>query len=309
MSEPDEVVEQPAATGVLSRPDAAADPRDGAGDRLRDRAGQEGPRDSAAESRRDRAAEARGAAPVDREVALARAFVELADGLVGDPDVQELLHRLAGHCVDLLDATACGILLADDGGTLALLAAYPESSRVLDLLQLQVDQGPCVDCVRSGEPVRSTDLAADAHVWPDWAPTALEAGIRTVYATPLRAGDTVIGTLNLFRAEPSALAERDLLVARALADVATITILQQRRSDQAGLLNRQLQSALESRVRIEQAKGVIAHSLTVDVDVAFQILRHNSRATNTRLSLLADYLISGRITAADLMPLPRRPAA
>ena len=113
----------------------------------------------------------------------------------------------------------------------------------------------------------------------------------------------MIGTLNLFESGPSGLAERDLLVVRALADVATLTVLQQRHADAADLLNSQLQTALSSRVRIEQAKGLIAHSLTVDMDRAFLILRHNSRTTKTKLSFLAERLISGRITPADQLPL------
>ncbi len=243
-------------------------------------------------------------APRDREVALARAFADLAGGLVGDFDVQDLLHGLAGHCVDLLDATACGILLTDPHGQLAVVAAQPERAESLELLQVHDDRGPCVDCVRTGEPVRSGDLAADAHRWPGWAPTAIRQGIRTVYATPLRSGETVIGTLNLFGTAPRGMSESDLLIVRALADVATITVLAQRRTDHAGQLNTQLQGALESRVRIEQAKGIVAHALSIDMERAFQLLRHNSRSTNVKLTVLADCLITGRVTTADLLPLP-----
>ncbi len=241
----------------------------------------------------------------DREVALARAFADLARGLVGDFDVSDLLHRLAGHCVTLLGASACGVLLTDPHGRLAVVAANPEHAESLELLQVHDDQGPCVDCVRTGEPVRSSDLAADTHRWPAWAPTALRQGIRTVYATPLRSEDTVIGTLNLFGTDPRGMTEPDLLIVRALADVATITVLAQRSTDQAGRLNTQLHTALESRVRIEQAKGIIAHALAVDMEQAFQILRHNSRSTNVKLTVLADHLITGRITTTDLLPLPR----
>lgn len=240
-----------------------------------------------------------------REVALARVFAELAGGLVGDFDVQDLLHGLAGHCVDLLPASACGIMLTDPRGKLGVVAAHPEHAESLEILQLQDGQGPCVDCVRTGQPVRSVDLAVDGSRWPGWAPAALSQGIRTVYATPLRTQDTVIGTLNLFGRDPHGLSEADLVIVQALADVATITIVQQRSTDQAAQLNTQLRTALESRVRIEQAKGIVAASLTVDMDHAFQLLRHNSRNTNVKLTVLADYLITGRVTTADLLPLPR----
>ena len=249
------------------------------------------------------------ALPRNREVALARAFADLAGGLTGDFDVSDLLHGLAGHCVDLLDAAACGILLTDPHGRLTVVAAHSAHAQALELLQVHDDQGPCVDCVRTGEPVRSGDLAADAHRWPGWAPTALAHGIRTVYATPLRTQDTVIGTLNLFGTDPSGMSESQLLIVRALTDVATITVLAQRSTEHAEQLNTQLQTALESRVRIEQAKGILAHAhalaLAIDMDEAFQLLRHNSRTTNVKLTRLADLLIDGRITTADLLPLPR----
>jgi len=240
----------------------------------------------------------------DRDVALAGAFADLAGGLVGDLDVHDLLHTLSEHCVGLLDMTACGVLLADSRGTLSLLAAFPQSAGVLEDLQVQDDEGPCFDSFHSGEAVCIADLAADAGRWPNWAPKAIDEGVRTVYATPIRTRETVIGTLNLFGHTPQAMPPRDLLIVRALADVACITIMQQRRTDQAGVLTSQLQTALETRVRIEQAKGIVAQALSVGMDTAFQILRHSSRTTNTRLTVLAEHLISGRIAAGDLLPLP-----
>ena len=242
--------------------------------------------------------------PCDREVALAEAFADLAGGLLGDVDIPGLLHRLTEHCVDLLGASGCGILLTDTHGTLRVAAASPQAADVLEVLQLQDQQGPCVDCVHTGHPVRSGNLTAEAR-WPRWAPAAVQAGIRSVYATPLRTTDTVIGTLNLFDADLDATSDADLLIVRALADVATVTLLQQRHTEHATELNTQLQAALTSRVAIEQAKGLIAHTLTVDQ--AFAILRHTSRATNTQLGVLADALTTGRITATDLLrPPPAR---
>ena len=248
-----------------------------------------------------------GPAPVGggREVALARAFADLAGGLVGDVDVPDLLHRLAEHCVGLLGASGCGIFLTDStGGKLRLVAAFPGAAHVVEVLQLQDHQGPCVDCVHTGQPVRSEDLAADIARWPRWASAAVTRGIRSVYATPLRTPDTVIGALNLFGMDIDAASETDLLIVRALADVATLTLLQQRHTEHTTGLNTQLQAALSSRVAIEQAKGIIAHTLTVTMDEAFAVLRHTSRTTNTKLSLLADALITARITATDLLRPP-----
>ncbi len=239
-----------------------------------------------------------------REVALARAFADLAGALVTGADIPDLLHRLTEHCVALLAATACGILLTDRGGILRRVAAFPEAAETLELLQLQDHQGPCVDCVQSGQPVRSGDLAADSARWPRWAPAAVRAGVRSVYATPLRAGDTVIGALNFFDADLDGTSESDLLVVRALADVATLTLLEPRHTEAAGQLNTQLQTTLTSRIRIEQARGIIAHTLTVTMDEAFAILRHTSRSLNTGLALLAEHLVTGRITATDLLRPP-----
>ena len=241
-----------------------------------------------------------------REVALAGAFADLAGGLVGEVDVAELLHRLTEHCVAVLAVAGCGILLTDDRGVLRVVAASPpaaEAVEAVEVLEVQVDQGPGVDCVHTGWPVRSGDLAADTR-WPRWAPQAVRRGIGSVYATPLRTADTVLGALNLFGADVDATSEAELLIVRALADVATITLLQQRRTEHAAAVTTQLQTALTSRVRVEQAKGIVAHTLTVSMDQAFQVLRHSSRSTNTRLAVLADALIDGRLTAIDLLLPP-----
>ena len=168
-----------------------------------------------------------------REVALAGAFADLAGGLVGDVDVADLLSRLAEHCVALLHATACGILLTDDHGVLRLVAASPQAAETLEVVQLQDDQGPGVDCVHTGQLVHSGNLAAETARWPRWAPQAVRRGIRSVYGISLRTPDTVIGALNLFNADLDGTSEPDLVIVRALADVATVTLLQQRHAEHA----------------------------------------------------------------------------
>lgn len=252
-----------------------------------------------------------GVAPAERERSMVRAFVDLAGGLVGDFDVQDLLHRLAEHCVRLVDSmSACGVMLLDRTNVLSVVAAFPDVGRALDVAQLEVGDGPCLECVRTGRGVHSTDLIEDGARWPRWSRLAVARDFRTVYATPLRLGDQIIGTLNLFGPSPTDSTEQDLLIIRALADVATITILQQRSVSRAAALNTQLQTALASRIAVEQAKGVLSESLGVDMDEAFTILRHNSRSTNTKLTVLAGYLASGRIKAAELQrpgPADQRP--
>lgn len=240
----------------------------------------------------------------DREVILARAFADLAGALVGEVPAGEWLRRLTGHCVDLFSGVGCAVLLTDARESPQLSAASPETAETLALLELPHEQGPGGDCVRTGQPVWSGDLAADAGRWPRWAPPAVARGVRSVHATPLRTADTAIGALTLFGAARGCVPDGDRRVVRALADAATLTVLQQRHTAHTVQVNTQLQTALSSRVRIEQAKGIIAQASAVSVDEAFQILRHHCRTTNTKLTVLVGNLIDGQITAADLIPRP-----
>src|SRR5271155_4646029 len=135
---------------------------------------------------------------------LADAFVELTDTMVADFDVIDFLHVLTDRSVQLLDVSAAGLLLADPRGELRVVAASSEAARLLELFPLQNDQGPCLDCFRSGGPVAAADLAAAATRWPRFAAAAQQAGFAAVQALPMRLRDQVIGALNLFRAEPGA---------------------------------------------------------------------------------------------------------
>ncbi|WP_020658912.1 GAF and ANTAR domain-containing protein [Amycolatopsis benzoatilytica] len=219
---------------------------------------------------------------------LLRAFVDMADTLVDDYDVADMLHRLAGYCVELLGASAAGLLLADQRGGLQVAASSHESSRLLELLQLQTEQGPCLDAYRAGEPVQVDDLTAAVDQWPLFSPAALAEGFRSVHALPLRLRRQVIGTLNLFGRETGPLGEQQLRTARALADIATIGILQERAIRRGEQLTEQLQHALTSRVVIEQAKGVVAHAGGLAMEDAFEQLRAYSRQHNERLSEVAE---------------------
>jgi transcriptional regulator with GAF, ATPase, and Fis domain len=224
---------------------------------------------------------------------LTNTFVELADTMVADFDVIDFLHMLTQRSVELLDASAAGVVLADPRGELRLAAASTETVRVLELFQLQNDEGPCLDCFRTGQFVAAPDLKAAQQTWPRFAPAAREAGFEAVHAVPMRLRTQVIGGLNLFRDVPGDLDTQLLRVGQALADVATIGLLQQRSIRRGEVLNEQLQDALNSRVVIEQAKGKLAERRGLDMDQAFSQLRSYARDRNLRLSDLALAFIEG----------------
>ena len=135
---------------------------------------------------------------------LSETFVELTDTMVADFDVIDFLHVLTDRSVKLLDVSAAGLLLADPRGELRVVAASSEAARVLELFQLQNDQGPCLDCFRTGQPVSAADLDAEAERWPRFAAAARQSGFAAVQALPMRLRDQVIGALNLFRASAGA---------------------------------------------------------------------------------------------------------
>jgi transcriptional regulator with GAF, ATPase, and Fis domain len=240
---------------------------------------------------------------------LSDTFVELTDTMVAGFDVIDFLHMLTDRSVQLLDVKAAGLLLADPRGELRVVAASSEAARLIELFQLQNDQGPCLDCFRSGQPVQAADLAAEGARWPRFAPAARQAGFTAVQALPMRLREQVIGALNLFRAGPGAFAAADVRVGQALADVATISLLQERSMRRSDTLNEQLQTALNSRVVIEQAKGKLAERLGVDMGQAFSLLRDFARARNRRLSELAQAFVDGTETLASLTSQQPRPGS
>jgi len=230
---------------------------------------------------------------------LSRTIVQLADSLVDEFDIIELLTLLSHRCVELFGAGAAGILLGDQRGTLQVVAASTEQARLLELFQLQNDEGPCLECFSTGKAVVSGDLSI-ADKWPLFRAEALAAGYVSVQAFPLRLREVVIGTLNIFMESQVALASEDLELCQALADVATIAILQNQAAKEAHDINGQLQRALDSRIAIEQAKGVLAERLQVDMAEAFALLRHYARDNNRQLSQIAAAVVAGTLTASAL---------
>jgi GAF domain-containing protein len=239
-----------------------------------------------------------------RETLLARTLVELADSLVADFDVVELLTLLADRCVDVLDVGAAGLMLAGPDRELRVMASSSEAMRMLELFELQAQEGPCLDCYRTGQPVVNQDLASVDGRWPRFATEALAAGFHSVHALPMRLRGTIIGALNLFHAEPGDMREADVDAAQAFADVATIAILQHRAALEAQVLNEQLDHALKTRVVIEQAKGMVAERAGLDMEQAFVTLRNHARNHNLRLTDLATDVIGSAVAVADLDPPP-----
>lgn len=239
-----------------------------------------------------------------RETLLAKTLVELADTLVAEFDVVELLTLLADSCVDVLDVGAAGLMLAAPDGSLRVMASSSDAVRMLELFELQAQEGPCLDCYRTGEPISSEDLVVDSDRWPRFGAEALAAGFRSVHALPMRLRGTVIGALNLFHVDPGTMRKGDIAAAQAFADVATIAILQHRATAEASALNEQLNRALNTRIVIEQAKGMIAERRGLDMEQAFATLRNHARTHNLQLTEVASAVIEGALPTQALDPLP-----
>ena len=236
-----------------------------------------------------------------REAKLARTLVELADTLVADFDVVELLTLLTDRCVDVLEVDAAGLMLVSVEGDLRVMASSSDAVRMLELFQVQSQEGPCLDCYRAGRPVVNEDLTALDERWPRFTPEALAGGFRAVHALPMRLRGNILGALNLFHVEPTYLQEDDIAAAQALADVATIAILQHRAAIEAQVLNEQLGQALNTRIVIEQAKGVvIAERRRLTMEEAFAHLRTHARNHNRRLADVAREVIAGTLPAEAL---------
>jgi GAF domain-containing protein len=240
-----------------------------------------------------------------REAEVVKSLVDLADILVADYDVIDLLTGLADRCVHVLGASAAGVMLASANGDLRLVASSSEAMRVVELFELQAKEGPCLDAFRTGERVAHENLTAGVGRWPRFATVALEAGFLSAFALPMRLRDATIGALNVFSAGQTPMDESDVLVARAFADLATISVLQQRAVADSQRLNEQLSQALTSRIVIEQAKGVVFERAGIDMAEAFSRLRAYARNQNFRLTDVAQAAIDGTLDPHAWAPAPR----
>ncbi|SDF08702.1 GAF domain-containing protein [Blastococcus fimeti] len=240
-----------------------------------------------------------------RERDVTGSFVRLASSLVQGYDVVDLLSELTADCAHLLGIASAGLLLADERGVLHVVAASSERTRQLELFQVQSDDGPCRDCYLDGTPVSVPDLRTEADRWPRFAPAALQAGFASVHAVPMRLRDQVLGALGLFGTTPGPLDPDDLSLGQALADVASVALVQDKEKSDQRSVNEQLQSALQSRIVLEQAKGVLAQQGGLQMDEAFVALRRYARDHNLRLTAVAEAVVARRLPAQQLLARAR----
>ncbi len=237
-----------------------------------------------------------------READVVRSLVEMADTLVDDYDILDLLTGLTDRCVNLLGISAAGVMLAAPDGSLGLVASSSEAMRLLELFELQAQEGPCLDAFRTGRPVEHESLDTATSRWPSFSAAATASGFRSAIALPLRVREVTLGALNLLSVSRVPMGESDVIVARAFADLATLSILQHRVAAEAQRLNEQLSAALTSRVVIEQAKGVISERAGVNLSEAFTRLRGYARDHNLRLTDVARAAIDGSLDPAAWVP-------
>lgn len=235
-----------------------------------------------------------------REAVLAHTLVEVAETVVGEFDVAEMLTMLTNRYVDLLDVTTAGFMLVAPEGDLRLVASSSEAMRVVELFELQAQEGPCVDCYHTGEPLLNQHLSRAKNRWANFAPVALKAGFRSVHALPLRLHGATVGAVNLFRVDEQSIDPAEVLAAQALADMATIAIVQSRATAESQEMNEQLSYALKSRVLIEQAKGMLAQSGRLDMEDAFAKLRAYARNHNLQLIEVSRNVIDRDLDLATL---------
>lgn len=231
----------------------------------------------------------------EHEQRLAEAFVVLADTLVDDFDVLDFLSTLAEQAADLLSVSAAGVVLSDQRGGLATTAASSERARVLEVVAVQTEDGPCRDCLYTGAVVTSSDLRIETGRWPRFAPAAAQHGYRAVSAVPMRIRGQTIGALTLLNNEAEGVDEASTRLGQALADVATISILQQRAIDRTEILSEQLQATLNNNVTLAQARGVLAEHGNLSLPRAHALLRSYARDHHQRLSTLAVGVAEGSI--------------
>jgi GAF domain-containing protein len=245
-------------------------------------------------------------AAVDRQQRLSRTFVALADTLVADFDINDFLTMLAEETTELLDVAAVGVILRAHDGALRVAATSAHRAELLELFAVQTHDGPCIDCVESGQAVAVADLSTHRSRWPRFTAAAHECGYRSAYALPLRLRDDTVGALTLLNTAPGGVDDERTQLAQALADVATIGILQNRAVRHAGQLAEQLENALSSRVIIEQAKGILAERGRLGMDEAFARLRNHARRHGHRLTALATSVVDGDVNLDDVLRTPGR---
>lgn len=220
--------------------------------------------------------------PEGRETDIVQSLIRMADTLVSDYDPIALLTDLAESCVRILDVDAAGVSLGEDS-TLRFVAASSETMEMMELYQIERHEGPCFDAYSTGMAVATSDLETNRSRWPKWAAKALESGYQAAAAFPLRLRDETIGALNIYSSRIRELNKRDVDVGRGLADMATIGLLHEGVVTRNRVVQDQLQFALDSRVVIEQAKGMLAERHGILHQDAFDRIRNHARKSGLRL--------------------------
>jgi AmiR/NasT family two-component response regulator len=230
-----------------------------------------------------------------REQMLLETLTVVADTLIDDFDVVEFLHELAERCAAICEAVDVGIVLVNDRPELVVMASTSERLHAIEALQLSAGHGPCLDAFVTGEVVTASSREEIARRWPALAEGVRDTGYQSVHAVPLRLRRTTVGSLNFFRDREGRLELDDVIAAQTIADVATIGLVQERAIREAATARDQLQHALDSRVVIEQAKGVIAHRNGVDMETAWRMLRQRARSRQARVGDIARAVVDGVI--------------
>ncbi len=241
-----------------------------------------------------------------RETRITTAFVTVADTLTTDFDVVDLLHTLVEECTQILGIEAGGLMLADAEGHLQLMTSTSESADLVEIMQIGASAGPCIDCFTTGIAVSVPNIQESGGRWPVFQKAALQQGFHSAHATPMKLRGQIIGTMNLFGTHRGEVDTRDAALAQALADVATIGILQERLIREGHLIAEQLHIALDSRIIIEQAKGVIAHSLSLEMPDAFDVLRTYARNNNLTIRSVAEQVSNRTLTVDSMLAATRR---
>lgn len=234
------------------------------------------------------------------QVRIAEAFASMASTWTEDFDVFELIARLVESCVDLGVADAAGVLMLDHDRELQMMGSSDESSRLVELYELAVHEGPCSEVLTTNAALFA-DIGEIRTRWPRCAVAVSAAGYVEVAAFPMRRRDRVIGSLNLFRSATPRMSEEEAGIAQALADVATAGLLLQRALLVSRGLSEQLQAAFDTRLVIEQAKGILAEYSHNDMDEAFRALRSYARASHLKLGAVAEWLVHRQLSPEAVM--------
>ena len=222
----------------------------------------------------------------------AKVLVDFAQDLGTCASVEAVLHHLSDRCMSLLSVAGVGVLLAEDGD-LTVATTNSEVGEVAERLEVELTEGPCIEALRSGAVVIVPDLRRSVDRYPKFAPAALDAGVGSIHGLPLSGRGEMVGVLNIVHTEPLDLPAADIATTQMLADVAVSYILSVRMHEESSRLASQLQRALDTRVVIEQAKGVLAERHGVTMSDAFERLRRHARSNNMTVRDVAADVLAG----------------